>query len=379
MHHKNPYVVLGISSSATDTEIKAAYKQQAFKYHPDRNKGAAYATERFKEVLEAYNILSDIDKKARYDRQSNLKLANNHKPAKHPSDQDIPNFNGPRSAYGAAGSGYDPLRPAPQPFFKPGKSYMGGGGRRYTYPTVHQVFIAVFLLACTAMGSIWMGRIMERRTAVSLLAQGQYSEALAMDSTYGQAWFALAEVQLKMGNYAMAATNVDKAIRLTNPAPEFWYWQRGRLKDAMGKSQEALQEYAAYLSRNKGKETDIYTDSCRYRLSYLYLQSSKQQAQAYLLLHNASKPAREQIPFKYLLGLAALQAGHAVESIALLQATADANYHRAESYLYLGYAFLATADTLDACKAWDIALINGQEEALVLQKKWCTFTSYTQN
>ena len=62
------YEVLGISKTATADEIKSAYRKLAKKYHPDLNPGDKAAEEKFKEIGEAYEILSDADKRARYDQ-----------------------------------------------------------------------------------------------------------------------------------------------------------------------------------------------------------------------------------------------------------------------------------------------------------------------
>lgn len=62
------YEVLGVSRSASQDEIKKAYRQLAKKYHPDLNPGDATAEKNFKEVNEAYEVLSDEDKKSKYDR-----------------------------------------------------------------------------------------------------------------------------------------------------------------------------------------------------------------------------------------------------------------------------------------------------------------------
>jgi molecular chaperone DnaJ len=62
------YNILGVSKEASGTEIKKAYRKKAIEFHPDKNPGNAKAEEKFKQAAEAYEILSDADKKAKYDR-----------------------------------------------------------------------------------------------------------------------------------------------------------------------------------------------------------------------------------------------------------------------------------------------------------------------
>lgn len=64
---KDYYEILGVSRTASDKEIKAAYRRLARKYHPDVNSGDKAAEEKFKEVAEAFAVLSDSEKRARYD------------------------------------------------------------------------------------------------------------------------------------------------------------------------------------------------------------------------------------------------------------------------------------------------------------------------
>lgn len=62
------YKILGVSKGASATEIKKAYRKKAIEFHPDKNPGDSKAEEKFKQAAEAYEILSDVDKKAKYDR-----------------------------------------------------------------------------------------------------------------------------------------------------------------------------------------------------------------------------------------------------------------------------------------------------------------------
>jgi molecular chaperone DnaJ len=62
------YLVLGVARSASDQDIKSAYRKLALKHHPDRNPGDKIAEEKFKEAAEAYAVLADPDKRGRYDR-----------------------------------------------------------------------------------------------------------------------------------------------------------------------------------------------------------------------------------------------------------------------------------------------------------------------
>ncbi|HSZ35063.1 MAG TPA: DnaJ domain-containing protein, partial [Puia sp.] len=62
------YEILGVTKSSTSDEIKKSYRKVAMQYHPDRNTGDKAAEEKFKEAAEAYEVLSDSDKRAQYDR-----------------------------------------------------------------------------------------------------------------------------------------------------------------------------------------------------------------------------------------------------------------------------------------------------------------------
>src|SRR5512137_567029 len=77
MEKRDYYEVLGVSKGATKEEIKKSYRKQALKYHPDKNPGDKKAEENFKEAAEAYEVLSNDDKRARYDRFGHAGMGNN--------------------------------------------------------------------------------------------------------------------------------------------------------------------------------------------------------------------------------------------------------------------------------------------------------------
>ncbi|MBN2495956.1 MAG: molecular chaperone DnaJ [Deltaproteobacteria bacterium] len=62
------YAILGVAKNASGAEVKKAYRRKAIEYHPDRNQGSKEAEEKFKEISEAYSVLSDPDKRSVYDR-----------------------------------------------------------------------------------------------------------------------------------------------------------------------------------------------------------------------------------------------------------------------------------------------------------------------
>ncbi len=77
MAKRDYYEVLGVGREAGEGEVKSAYRKLALKYHPDRNQGNAEAEEMFKEASEAYEVLSDADKRAQYDRYGHAGVEGN--------------------------------------------------------------------------------------------------------------------------------------------------------------------------------------------------------------------------------------------------------------------------------------------------------------
>ncbi|MBN8667131.1 MAG: molecular chaperone DnaJ [Chitinophagales bacterium] len=77
MSKRDYYEILGVGKSASSDEIKKAYRKVAMQYHPDRNPGDKAAEEKFKEAAEAYEVLSDPDRKTQYDRYGHAGVSGN--------------------------------------------------------------------------------------------------------------------------------------------------------------------------------------------------------------------------------------------------------------------------------------------------------------
>ena len=89
MSKRDYYEILGVSKSASADEIKKSYRKVAMQYHPDRNPGDKTAEEKFKEAAEAYEILSDQDKRAQYDRYGHAGVSGNGRGGYHPGGMNM--------------------------------------------------------------------------------------------------------------------------------------------------------------------------------------------------------------------------------------------------------------------------------------------------
>jgi molecular chaperone DnaJ len=113
------YEVLGVSKTASADEIKKAYRKKAVQYHPDKNPGDKEAEERFKEAAEAYDVLSDTQKRQRYDQFGHAGM-------------------GGAGGFGGAGMSMDDIFSQFGDIFGGGFSSFFGGGSRNSGPRVRR-------------------------------------------------------------------------------------------------------------------------------------------------------------------------------------------------------------------------------------------------
>ncbi len=113
MSKRDYYEVLGVEKGAAAQDIKRAYRQMALKYHPDKNPGNKEAEEKFKEAAEAYEVLSNDDKRQRYDQFGHAGMGGPGNGGPHMNMEDI------FSQFGDIFGGHNPF-----------ESFFGGGGAR---------------------------------------------------------------------------------------------------------------------------------------------------------------------------------------------------------------------------------------------------------
>ena len=104
MAKRDYYDILGIQKGASPSEIKKAYRKMAVKYHPDKNPDDKIAEEKFKEAAEAYEILSDPDKKARFDQYGHQAFEGGGRGSGHMNMDDI--FSQFGDIFGGGGGGF---------------------------------------------------------------------------------------------------------------------------------------------------------------------------------------------------------------------------------------------------------------------------------
>ncbi len=121
MAKQDYYEILGVSKNASDDEIKKAYRKLAIKYHPDKNPGNKEAEAKFKEISEAHEVLSDKQKRARYDQFGHAGVGGGAGTSGNPFAGGSYNFNGQSFNFDFTGGGLDDIL---------GSIFGFGGGQR---------------------------------------------------------------------------------------------------------------------------------------------------------------------------------------------------------------------------------------------------------
>ncbi len=217
---RNYYQILGISTQASSQEIRSAYKRMAFLYHPDRNPNNPQAEEQFKQVNEAYQILSDQTKKYYYDLRLNNYL--------YPPSSQSTNY---QRAYTNTQTSYEPYVNSYDPANHVSKALQF---------KIKVFSILAFLVV--GVGSFFFYRYMTHYTArkhyqraqemtedgVYWAAMVEIDKALEFDEDLNEAYLLRASINKdKLHNYFGAILDYDWIIQNNPDPPAEWYYLRG--------------------------------------------------------------------------------------------------------------------------------------------------------
>ncbi len=345
------YQILGINATATSGQIKVAYRRLALKYHPDRNPDDEHAEDRFVELTEAYNVLSDPRRRSRYDQGIS-------------PDLDL--------EYAT-----EPIRRKPPAYYyykyKPEKvTYTR---RDYTLATI--TVIAMIIVALVV--PIYLLQITSDKyynLAVSNYYAGNYYTALQnIDmsikdfSSNNDEACALASVILvhRLQRYDFALRYINRGLEYDpedSLASEFHYL-RGICHMKLGDPNLALNEFALV------KKYSPNYDSSLYKSATLFLFSLNQPDTADLLVDKLLSRNEENQRAAYLKGLIFEKKSDHEKAYQVFLSLTKNPFNEAAIYYHLARAEIKLSMTDSACAHLEIASRHNLLEAIQLKKLYC--------
>lgn len=371
---ENYYVILGISLRATAEEIKAAYKQKAKQYHPDKNPGSAWAEEQFKKVSEAYQTLSDPYKKDLYDLRLAYTLADADLRSRTQSSTPPPQstyqgpnpyggpFTGTRTQtsgrYASRTRNYAPPRGAKADEKK----------ARYTLHTFALSFLGV---ATVLILLNWWSQIRAESQAQTYVEQGQWQEALARYPTYAPAWRASAEFWLQQGDLFQARQAIDQAIQLSDyPKAENWII-KGKILAKSGAFDEADKAFRSAVNMNPEN------GNAQYFLADFLLAYRQQADEAYPHALRATELQAGEGRNWLALGFAAFRTQRYSKALSAFNRAESLGRSDAELFYLRGFCQFSAGNPQMACKDWLAAEKAGHPQAREALTTHCPTTTPT--
>lgn len=330
---ENYYHLLGVSMNATPEEIKAAYKRRAKEFHPDLHQGSKFHEEYFKQILEAYQTLSDTSARNKYD----IKLFYGAVNQKIKGNNDVP----PRP-YGAAS---EAARAAHNQQYSRGQASTKKVKEKPSY--VQSIAISLLILSSLAMLLYWFTQIMNRSHAEKALKDGLVAEAIAYDDTYAPANFAMGILLRDEYNEPrQALVFFEKAItHAEKPIPNYYY-QRALCQVRMKAYSLAVADLERVTTMSPQNDTAWYT------LGDLQL----------FILDNPQKAITsfdkvlsiKSNHFNALFGkaYAFVQTRDYEQADQIFDKAAKVGAEQSDLYYYWGFAKIGQNDTLQACEMW---------------------------
>ena len=356
---QNYYQILGVSVSATEAEIKSAFKKLALVYHPDRNLGSKFHEEHYKTITEAYENLVDSEKRTIYDLKLVFGMMDESRPT---GPRPAPSTAPPPHVYRGAQSGRPQYRKR-ETQTEPAADIKGEG-----FSSFQKVGNVVLVVAALIMLGLWLYSLRSRYSAEQALLKGNLELALSYDSTNFKVLYDLARRKVNQNKPDEALTYLNKAIyHSPNPMPGLHY-ARGNLFLAKEKHKEAYNDFiiVSQIEPNADRIWQILGD-----IALLHLKDYDK-ANEYFSKGITADPNSYEC---YLgKGVAAYNSGKYELGIESFNQASNISMNHPEIYYFRAHCKAETKDTEGACADFRLALDLGYMKAQEGIDSLCTPT-----
>lgn len=258
------YQLLGLSQAASKEEVKAAFKKLAVTLHPDKNPGNPLTEELFKQINEAYQVLSDKDKRAVYDLK--LLYAANPPLPHYPEYSQEPqsDYASPRPTYQRRAFSYGRSRYASRVEYAPGyvRKMSILMGTLFVLFLVGVVYFSLWMNHRNAL-EYYQEALEEGKSTAAML---KFSEAISFDKEFWQAYYQRGGLRMTLlGDYRHARNDFNAALRYTDKPSASMYYNRGLCSYQLKQYREALADF------NQALRLDTRNGSAYYLRSLTYL------------------------------------------------------------------------------------------------------------
>lgn len=350
---KTFYQILGVGVRATPEEIKTAYKKKAFEFHPDKNDGNKESEEKFKQVLEAYQTLSDSKKKDLYDVKLFYKSIT-------VSDTD-PAYRGvPKTRQEREKEDYNKRKSDREAY----REYKGPPIRERL--TVQSVALTLLILGSFAMLAYWFGDFMNRWTAKEHLQKGDYETALHFDDKYGEAYYARFKDRKNMGvGWTILLPDINRAILFSDEVDYHQYMDRASLYFQMDSLEQCRQDF------EMARKVNPKNDTAAFALAELHAYYFNQPEKALTYYDSTLKISPNFPEANFGRGFMLYRMKQFPSALQQFDRCIELQIQDKRVFFYRGSTRLVLGDSLDACADLDQSLTMGMVEAKPILEQFC--------
>ncbi len=356
---ENYYQILGIGVRASQAEIKSAYKKLARQFHPDLNQGSIAHEEQFKKILEAYQTLSDPQKRDRYD-MSLFYRAMGASAGSTSGNPDAAYRNVPRTARQRDDEAYRKRQSERQAY----REATGPPEKRKISP--HTIAIALLVLSSFIMLSYWLGYAMNHHMARKHMAEGDFVTALEFDDEYAEAYHARYIALLKVKQVPkILLADINRAIHFSDEPQPLWLLERATLYLSMDSLKSCERDLLA--ASRAGPEND----SVFLVLGDFYLKRMNLPSKA-ISYYDASLQIRQN-SYSALLGKGEClyRLRRFSSALQVFNACIEKGGNDRLLFFYRGSVYLALGKTEEACQDLNQSLNMGHIQARDLVERYC--------